>query len=58
MSILRAFAFFLSAVILLGALGLLLGADCLMVALIGLVTLVGLLQSIMGAESAAPHSIR
>ena len=58
MSLIRLSIFFVLAVLLLGALGLLLGADCLVVALIGLVTLLGLLHSIMGSESAAPYSVR
>jgi hypothetical protein len=58
MSLLRIFTFFVIAVGLLGGLGLLLGADCLVLALIGLLTLAGLLHSIMGAEGSAPHSVR
>lgn len=58
MSLLRIFTYFAIAVALLGGLGLVLGADCLVVALLGLVTLCGLLHSIMGGEGAAPHSIR
>ena len=54
----KLFVFFLVSILLLGALGLLLGADCLVVALIALIALVGLLQSIMGVEGQAPHTVR
>ncbi|MCS6916037.1 MAG: hypothetical protein NZ890_22765 [Myxococcota bacterium] len=58
MMLLRRLLWSVLVVALLGGLGALLGADCLVLGLISLLTLVGLLHSIMAHDSSPPHSIR